>query len=66
MLLIIYFAICLAKNPVDVMGQMFLFTGFRSWKKVNDGKNCAFPKHIGNGLCSPHNNAVTTCQDLLN
>jgi len=29
-------------------------------------KNCAFLKHIGKDPCSPHNIAVSTCQDLLN
>ena len=42
------------------------FIGFKSWRKVNNGKNCAFLKHIGKDPCSPHNIAVSACQDLLN
>ncbi|GJU31139.1 zinc finger MYM-type protein 1-like protein [Tanacetum coccineum] len=41
----------------------FIVKGFDNWKKVNDGKNCAFLKHIG---CSQHRNAVTFCENLLN
>ena len=56
-----------SKKPSGRHGSdVFISTGFRSWKKVNDGKNCAFLKHIGNDPCSPHNNAVRACQDLLN
>ena len=42
------------------------FIGFKSWRKVNNGKNCAFLKHIGKDPCSPHNIVVSACQDLLN
>ncbi|GJT51561.1 zinc finger MYM-type protein 1-like protein, partial [Tanacetum coccineum] len=41
----------------------FIVKGFDNWKKVNDGKNCAFLKHIG---CLQHRNAVTFCENLLN
>lgn len=34
----------------------------KSWKKVNDGKNCAFLDHIGKH--SPHRLATQRCQDL--
>ena len=44
----------------------FTFTGFRNWKKVNNGKNCAFLNHVEEDPCSPHNNAVKYCDDLLN
>ncbi|XP_058753009.1 uncharacterized protein LOC131626167 [Vicia villosa] len=40
--------------------------GFRNWKKVRNGKQCSFLKHIGKYPCSPHNNAMQACQDLLN
>ncbi|XP_030939955.1 zinc finger MYM-type protein 1-like [Quercus lobata] len=43
----------------------FTFTGFRNWKKVNNGKNCAFLNHVGEDPCSPHNNVVKYCDDLL-
>nr|QIA97944.1 hypothetical protein AP_R.00g000410-v1.0.a3 [Amaranthus palmeri] len=44
----------------------FTRKGYKNWKKVNDGKKCAFLAHIGEGPCSPHNNAVQTIKDLLN
>nr|XP_023895481.1 uncharacterized protein LOC112007377 [Quercus suber] len=44
----------------------FTFIGFRSWKKVNNGKNCAVLNHVGEDPCSPHNNAVKYYDDLLN
>ncbi|KAG2666570.1 hypothetical protein I3760_15G069500 [Carya illinoinensis] len=31
--------------------------GFRNWKKINNGKHCAFLNHIGEDPCSCHNNA---------
>ncbi|XP_059448307.1 uncharacterized protein LOC132179584 [Corylus avellana] len=46
--------------------DVFTIKGFRSWKKVHDGKNCAFLTHIGEDPCSPHNNAVKYCEDLRN
>ncbi|XP_071708991.1 uncharacterized protein [Rutidosis leptorrhynchoides] len=33
----------------------FIVTGFDNWKRVNDGKNCAFLRHIAS---SQHRNAV--------
>ncbi|XP_050280585.1 uncharacterized protein LOC126721578 [Quercus robur] len=44
----------------------FTFIGFRNWKKVNNGKNCAFFNHVGEDPCSPQSNAVKYCDDLLN
>ncbi|XP_023752114.1 uncharacterized protein LOC111900456 [Lactuca sativa] len=41
----------------------FTVKGFDNWKKVNDGKNCAFLKHIG---CSQHRNAVAFTENLMN
>jgi len=32
---------------------------------VNAGKICAFLNHIGDSPCSPHNNAMKACEDLL-
>jgi len=29
-------------------------------------KKCAFLNHIGDSHCSPHNNAMKVCEDLLN
>jgi len=49
-----------------VVFDVFTVQGFDTWKKVHDGKNCAFLVHIGSGPCSHHNNAVTECRYLLN
>ena len=46
--------------------DVFNIKGFRSWKKVHNGKNCAFLSHIGDVPCSPYNNAVKYCKDLRN
>ncbi|QHN91939.1 Zinc finger MYM-type protein [Arachis hypogaea] len=60
------FCYLVSKKPSGRNGSdIFISKGFRNWKKVNDGKNCAFLKHIGDP-CSPHNNAVGACLDLLN
>ena len=62
-----YHAIFLTKDQMDVHEfDVFVITGFRSWKRVRDGKNCAFLKHIGKDPCSHHNNVVKACNDLLN
>ena len=44
----------------------FVVDGFSSWKKVNDGKNCAFLGHIGKDPNSMHRIAVNSCNHLLN
>ena len=46
--------------------HVFTVDGFDSWKRVNSGKHCAFLTHMGSGPCSPHNNAFTDGQALLN
>jgi len=52
-------------KPVGRHGwDVFITKGFRNWKKVHDGKKCAFLTHIGEDPCSPHNNAVKSCEDL--
>lgn len=45
--------------------DVFTATSFRSWKNVNNGKNYAF-LNTRKYVCSPHNNALRVCQDLLN
>lgn len=45
--------------------EVFTIKGFRNWKKVNNEKKCTFLNHIGEDPCSPHNNAVRSCEDLL-
>ncbi|XP_019192725.1 PREDICTED: zinc finger MYM-type protein 1-like [Ipomoea nil] len=44
----------------------FTINGFRSWKKVRDGKNCSFLAQIGKDFTSPHRNAEKACADLMN
>ncbi|XP_021849311.2 uncharacterized protein [Spinacia oleracea] len=44
--------------------KVFTSTGFRNWKKVNDGKRCAFLGHVGTGPCSIHKNAVLSFRTL--
>jgi hypothetical protein len=39
----------------------FTVHGFNNWKKVNNGKHCAFLNHVGSDPCSVHNNAITEC-----
>jgi hypothetical protein len=46
--------------------DVFTVHGFYKWKRVNDGRKCAFLNHIGSEPCSEHNNATNACQDLLN
>jgi hypothetical protein len=56
-----------AKKPTGRFGSSaFTIDGFRNWKKVNDGTHCSFLVHMGNGPCSPHNNAVKCCDNLKN
>ncbi|XP_059446621.1 uncharacterized protein LOC132178187 [Corylus avellana] len=56
-----------AKRPTGRFGgSAFTIEGFRNWKKVNDGTHCSFLAHMGNGPCSPHNNAVKCCDNLKN
>lgn len=58
--LVIYFAI-----PSERSGSTaFIIEGFRTWKKVNDEKRCAFLAHIGNDSNSPHRTAIQRCHDL--
>ncbi|PWA76767.1 Zinc finger MYM-type protein 1 [Artemisia annua] len=43
--------------------DVFVVEGFDKWKKVNDGKRCAFLKHIGS---SKHKNALAFSENLIN
>ena len=45
--------------------DVFTAIGFRNWKKINDGKHCAFFNHIGEDTYSCRNNTVKSCEDLL-
>ena len=44
----------------------FTIEGFRKWKKVNDGENCAFLSHIGKNPHSLHKRAIMYSRDLMN
>ncbi|KAG9458926.1 hypothetical protein H6P81_003434 [Aristolochia fimbriata] len=46
--------------------DVFITRGFDKWKKVNDGKNCAFLGHKGKDHNSQHNKAEKACLDLMN
>ncbi|XP_072066762.1 uncharacterized protein [Arachis hypogaea] len=59
-------AFCLPCYLFSRKSSPFTSGGFRNWKKVNNGKNCAFLSHVGKSLNSPHNIAVKSCKDLLN
>ena len=61
------FCLLFSKN-IKKRGGFDVFTtqGFDRWKKVHDGKKCAFLTHMGSNPCSQHNNAVRDSQALLN
>ncbi|XP_071933861.1 uncharacterized protein [Coffea arabica] len=44
----------------------FVLGGFNNWKKVNNGDNCAFLRHVGKRPNSFHRIAVKACNDLMN
>ncbi|XP_061342597.1 uncharacterized protein LOC133288795 [Gastrolobium bilobum] len=44
----------------------FVVEGFRNWKKVNEGENCAFLRHVGKNAMSMHKNVVSSSCDLMN
>ncbi|CAK8563974.1 unnamed protein product [Lathyrus sativus] len=46
--------------------DVFTKKRFKTWRKVNAGKKCAFLNHIGVSHCSPHNNSFKSSQDLFN
>jgi hypothetical protein len=46
--------------------RVFTIDGFKNWKKVRDGKNCAFLNHIGKDLNSFHRIAERSYEDLKN
>ncbi|XP_021803993.1 zinc finger MYM-type protein 1-like, partial [Prunus avium] len=50
------------KNPAS--RSALITDGFNNWKRVNDGKNCAFLLHVG-GPSSPHNNYIRCAEDLM-
>ncbi|XP_050238057.1 uncharacterized protein LOC126687539 [Mercurialis annua] len=44
----------------------FTVNVFISWKKVEDGKNCALLAHVGKDITSPYRNAEKACANLMN
>nr|KYP64740.1 Zinc finger MYM-type protein 1 [Cajanus cajan] len=44
----------------------FTSAGFRNWKKVNNGKDCAFLSHMGKNINSVHNAALRCLEDFKN
>lgn len=56
-----------SKKPVGKCGSdTFTVKGFDKWKKVNNGKECAFLKHMGTTPSSAHNFAVGCYENLRN
>ena len=54
-------------NKPSAPGQnAFILEGFQNWKKVKDGKNCAFLNHMGKYPNSPHKLAEKSLEDLMN
>ncbi|XP_052117551.1 uncharacterized protein LOC127747554 [Arachis duranensis] len=55
-----------AKKPsINTGSNAFIENGFRNWKKVNSGKECALLNHIGKGPNSFHHKALKSCDDLM-
>ena len=56
-----------SKKPIGKCGSdTFTVSGFDKWKKVNNGKECAFLKHMGTTPSSAHNFAVRCYENLRN
>ena len=55
------------KKPLGKVGSdVFTVKGFQRWRKVNNGKKCAFLTHIGKTCNSAHNYAVRCYDNLKN
>ena len=55
------------KRPTGRPGSnAFTIDDFKNWKKVNNGKDCAFFSHVGKDFCSQHNINIKACEDLMN
>jgi hypothetical protein len=55
-----------SKKPIGKSGSdAFTVKGFQNWKKVNDGKECALIKHMGDAS-SAHNYSVKCFTNLKN
>ncbi|XP_062152101.1 LOW QUALITY PROTEIN: uncharacterized protein LOC133860528 [Alnus glutinosa] len=63
----LWFKTYLAFTPsVHPTQRVFTIDGFRNWKKVRDGKNCAFLNHIGKDHNSFNRIAERSYEDLKN
>ncbi|KAH9647563.1 TTF-type domain-containing protein [Citrus sinensis] len=45
--------------------KAYTVNGFNVWRKVKDGKNCAFLNHVEKDLNSSHKKAEKSCEDLM-
>ncbi|XP_052295669.1 uncharacterized protein LOC107177821 isoform X1 [Citrus sinensis] len=45
--------------------KAYTVNGFNVWRKVKDGKNCAFLNHVGKDPNSSHKKAEKSCEDLM-
>jgi hypothetical protein len=55
-----------SKKPIGKSGSdSFIVKGFQNWKKVNNGKECSFLKHMGDAS-SAHNYSVRCFSNLKN
>jgi hypothetical protein len=65
MLHIVYHVIFFTMKRDESPGRnVFIIKGFRNWRKVYEGKHCAFFTHTGEDPCLLHNNAVKSCEEL--
>ncbi|XP_074576695.1 uncharacterized protein LOC141833211 [Curcuma longa] len=54
------------KNKGKGASDVFISAGFSGWKRVNNGKQCAFLNHVGSEPSSHHNNAQRSYYSLMN
>ncbi|KAL9410696.1 hypothetical protein AB3S75_044466 [Citrus x aurantiifolia] len=45
--------------------KAYTVNGFNIWRKVKDGKNCAFLNHVGKDPNSSYKKAEKSCEDLM-
>ncbi|KAM3193911.1 hypothetical protein ACQJBY_070514 [Aegilops geniculata] len=56
-----------SKKPLGKVGSdVFTVKGFKNWRKVNNGHNCAFLTHMGKTCNSAHNYAAKCYDNLKN
>ncbi|GKU88764.1 hypothetical protein SLEP1_g2990 [Rubroshorea leprosula] len=63
----IVFSFITQEKTLEVVVDMMhsLWGGFWKWKKVRDGKRCAFLNHVGNDPNSSHKINERACEDLM-